>query len=190
MTTPVTPPAAPNPKFPRYSKESFPSYRFIPGLNPHPTEYPQGHSYQKQHTPIKPLNIKTWNTNPTYLWATDLYNYAFWWESHEVLEAFWRLAKKQNDELVSIYIQGLIKVNAAYLKLYMRQSRGWLILYEQARDHLREVQKSHDVYMGVDLNCYLKDLEKQFLAENLRKTKSCPVFFSNYAFLTLRDLSC
>jgi len=34
----------------RYSSQDFPPYRYVPGLHPHPTNSPEGHSYGENGT--------------------------------------------------------------------------------------------------------------------------------------------
>ena len=48
-----------------------------------------------------------------YLYAIDLYNYAYWWECHEVLEGLWRAGQttKQGN-----FFRALIQLAAANLK--------------------------------------------------------------------------
>src|SRR3989338_7998386 len=68
---------------PRYTQIKFPPYRFIPGENPHPTENPCGHSYGKKGLDIGLFVPADWRKNEQYLFGIDLYNYGYWWESHE-----------------------------------------------------------------------------------------------------------
>ena len=47
--------------YPRYTATPFPSYRFIPGENPHPIDDPKGHSYKKSVAIPISLEIQNWN---------------------------------------------------------------------------------------------------------------------------------
>lgn len=68
-----------------FPRKLFPSYRHILGVTPNPVNNPLGHSYKLSiiETPI--INKNNWKTNSTYLYAIDLFNFAYWWECHEYL---------------------------------------------------------------------------------------------------------
>ncbi len=47
------------PRVPRYSREPFPAYRFVPGEHPHPTRDPAGHSFGRPEAVVPP-SPETW----------------------------------------------------------------------------------------------------------------------------------
>ena len=99
---------------PRYTQIKFPPYRFIPGENPHPTENPRGHSYGKKELDDTRLFVpEDWSKNEQFLFGIDLYNYGYWWESHEAFEALWRITP--HGHVSRDYLQGLIKISGAFL---------------------------------------------------------------------------
>ena len=99
---------------PRYTQIKFPPYRFIPGENPHPTENPRGHSYGKKELDDTRLFVpEDWSKNEQCLFGIDLYNYGYWWESHEAFEALWRITP--HGHVSRDYLQGLIKISGAFL---------------------------------------------------------------------------
>lgn len=113
-----------HPSPPRYASErEFPSYAYVPGRNPHPTQDPAGHSHG--HEPEEPaayFEAERWCENSDYLFGVDLYNHGYLWEAHEAWEGIWHSARA--DELQAGFLQGLIQCTAAALKLTMEQHRG------------------------------------------------------------------
>lgn len=145
---------------PRYTQIKFPPYRFIPGENPHPTENPLGHSYGKKEPEIGIFVPENWRTTEQYLFGIDLYNYGYWWESHEAWESLWRVASRR--DVSRDYLQGLIKISAAFLKWHLKQLPGLDNLYAGAVQHLLRVRREHPVYMGLNITDHLKKLEYHF----------------------------
>ncbi len=152
--------STPNPPHARYSQKPFPPYRFILGENPHPTADPAGHLYGKEEEDPGTLTLENWSTNETYLYGVDLYNYAYWWEAHEAFEGLWREFPPVVIE--AHFLQGLIKIAAAFYKWQLQDRRGVEIHYAGGAELLGEVAARHPVYMGLDLKDHLGKLEKQF----------------------------
>ncbi|MDP2652539.1 MAG: DUF309 domain-containing protein [Candidatus Omnitrophota bacterium] len=178
-------PSAPSENFSRYSQKSFPSYRYIQGLALHPTEHPQGHSFGRREPPPSVLAPKSWDQNEAYLFGVDLYNYAYWWESHEAWEGLWRL--QPLDHPTSQFLQGLIKVSAAFLKWFLHQRRGMELTYQGAVAHLQAVRTRTRYYMGVDLDDHLKRLEKHFAPALKGEDAPWPDPLDGYPFIVLGD---
>ena len=65
----------------RYSSRVFPPYRYVPGLHPHPTNSPDGHSYGLEDEEHEKWNSESWSKNEDYLniiiRPKDNHNYAF-----------------------------------------------------------------------------------------------------------------
>ena len=99
-----------------------PAYRFVPGLNAHPTQDPQGHSA------VKPRHAEL-SARDTLLFGIDLYHQGYLWEAHEAWEHLWRQVGRQSLE--GRLLQALIKNAAAVLKAHVRSARG-------ARRHSRD----------------------------------------------------
>ena len=146
----------------RYSPKPFPPYRFIPGVNPHPTESPQGHSYRRFESSVQPLKANNWFENETYLYGIDLYNHEYWWESHEAWESLWKLSPE--DPLTRDFLQGLIKISAAFIKWQLKTPRGVAIHFHSALNHLQKVREQYSSYMGIDLPQHIKHLTDHFSA--------------------------
>ena len=156
------------PEAPRLSPhKSFPAYRYVPGLNPHPSRDPQGHSHY-----VPP---DRWRENEEYLHGIDLYHQSYFWESHEVWEGLWHLTDKEGPE--GQWLQGLIQNSAALLKVHQH-------LWDAAR-HLSQksyrrltfvmnagVDSSEGRYMGISVKDLLKDMESYYrplwIKEDLR----------------------
>src|SRR5258705_12530756 len=145
-------PAAPNVSWPRYSTTVFPKYRFVPGRGPHPRRDPQGHSFgTPEPKPPKPDPAK-WRENDLYMHGIDLYNFAFWWECHEALEALWHAAGHETP--TGQFLQGIIQVSAANLKKYMGLEKT---AREMSAAGLARHAGLPDPYMGVNLGLFARE---------------------------------
>jgi len=173
---------APDSKYSRYTHKPFPSYRFVLGENPHPTEDPKGHSYGQSVEEPGILKPDKWYENETYLFGVDLYNYAFWWESHEAFESLWkRLAK---DDSTSDFLQGLIKISAAFLKWHLKKQRGLETLYTGGIGHLQKVLNNSTEYMGLNLMNHIAKVSIHF-REVIALPHKWPDPFIDYPFIVL-----
>lgn len=106
MSDPVRPP--------RYSAREMPPYSYVPGQFPHPIRDPAGHSYGIPPEIVEPIGESSWRTNAAWLWAIDLFNHGFYWESHEVWEGLWHAAGRRGA--TADFLKGLIKLAAAGVK--------------------------------------------------------------------------
>ena len=141
----------------RYSSFEFPHYRFIPGVHPHPTNSPEGHSFGHEDEEVVKWDSDLWNTNQNYLFGIDLYNYHFYWEAHEAWEGLWMASVKNSSE--HMFLQGLIKLGAALLKIRMAKLEiqdliGARNLAKSGMSLLSKVEPSN--FMGLDIPKYLK----------------------------------
>jgi predicted metal-dependent hydrolase len=80
------------------------------------------------------------------LYGIDLYNFAYWWECHEVFEGLWHAVG--HDTAQGNFFQALIQIAAANLKRF--------IGYEQAaqnlaRSGLARLQNLPQLYMGINV---------------------------------------
>ena len=168
---------SPDPHYPRYTARPLPPYRFIIGENPHPQENPQGHSYRQPlgiykfndrvsyHLSLEdaelldPLN---WFENEAYLFGVDLYNYAFWWEAHEIFEHLWRQFSRTSSP--GYFFQGLIQVSGAFLKWHLKQQEGLEHLHTAGLEHLKFVCDQQTHFMGIALMDHIAKLSSHFRA--------------------------
>ena len=119
---------------PRYAPDiALPPYSYIPGHDlPHPVNDPRGHSFghASQPTPVAPDVLSQLPTNPAsrrrtlavpftassgWLYAVDLFNEGFYWESHEAWELFWNSLGRTTPG--ARFVQGLILLAAASVKI-------------------------------------------------------------------------
>lgn len=137
------------PDRPRYSTRAFPDYRFVPGQTPHPRRHPQGHSFGLAEPRPLRFNQDEWSASEDYLHAVDLYNFAYWWESHEVFEGLWHAFGCKTQE--GIFFQALIQFAAANLKRVLGKEAATANLAQRGLERLQKVP-SH--YMGIDLAAF------------------------------------
>jgi uncharacterized protein len=160
---------------PRYApRRPLPPYRFVPGLNPHPSRDRKGHSYRGGAPEPRPPRLppERWRENEEYLHGCDLYNHAYWWEAHEAWEGLWHLTRKSETE--GLFLQGLIQVSAAHLKRHMAEAEGSAKLARLALEKLRVVEaavlagsqregQQKGTYMGLEVSPFVKAVERYLI---------------------------
>ena len=129
----------------RYSTQIFPNYRFIPGQTPHPRRHPQGHFFGVQEPRPPAFEEDGWSASTDYLYAIDLYNFGYWWESHEVFEGLWH-ASRHNPNAGNFF-QALIQLAAANLKHLLGRE---LAVKNLTLRGIERLQKAPPRYMGLD----------------------------------------
>lgn len=130
---------------PRYTERSLPPYRHLPFQNPHPFLDADGHSYGEKLEPITGFSVNNWQQSNEYLYAIDLFNHGFWWEAHERLKHISVGAGRESE--TGQFVQGLIQVAAAMLKLYLKEEDPARTLADLGLSHLRAGQNP---YLGID----------------------------------------
>lgn len=145
----------PDPSWPRYSVRPFPSYRFVPGNNQHPRHNPKGHSHGFGEPNPTRFAPEQWQESDDYCYAVDLYNYAYWWECHEVFEGLWHVAGHQSEQ--GNFFQGLIQLAAANLKLFMGNQQAARNLLHSG---LVRLQRVPEFYMGLDVAGFTNELRQ------------------------------
>jgi len=141
----------------RYASVDFPPYRYVPGIHPHPTNSPEGHSYEEEDEDLDKWDSNLWRDNQDYLFGVDLYNYHYYWEAHEAWEGLWIAAVRNSSE--HCFLQGLIKLGAALLKIRMAHFEiqdliGARNLSKSGIDLLFKV--GADYFMGLDIPKFSK----------------------------------
>lgn len=145
-------PGASDSEWLRYSSRSLPAYRFVPGVTPHPRRHPGGHSYGQPEPALSAPAPDQWQTSDAYLYGVDLYNFAFWWECHEVFEGFWCAAPKTEP---GCFFQALIHVAAANLKICMGSPASADRLSLAAFERFQTLPH---IYMGIDVRGFERDM--------------------------------
>src|SRR5262249_14550794 len=116
---------------------AWPSYAFVPGRGlPHPVRDPLGHLFDTINK-VEKMNPDQWHECRAYLQGVDLFNYGFYWEAHEAWESIWRAYDR--SETLALFLQGLIKLAAAGVKVREGIPRGTAGLAAGAANHFREV---------------------------------------------------
>jgi uncharacterized protein len=146
---------------PRYSDRPFPAYRFIPGKTPHPTRDPDGHSYNKQPEQLDSFNADQWLCCDEYLYGIDLFNYGYWWEAHEALEAVWVAAGRQTE--CGLFLQGLIQVAVAHLKKFQGFDD---VARRMAAEGLEKMNRINGIYLGIDIASFHSAVRLYFSSDN------------------------
>lgn len=175
-------PNQPRPPHNRYTSRALPPYRYIPGVNKHPVRDPSGHSYGQNHAPLAFVAPEDWRANEEYLFGVDLYNNAYWWESHEAWENVWHTTDK--DSPYGQYLQGLIQIAAAFIKWHSREREGVKKLFAIGISRLKFTAAAHPEFMGLELNAHVALLESHF-ARVLNANNAWPDALADYPFLTL-----
>lgn len=150
----MTQPTPLNPNWPRYSPRLFPSYRYLPGQTPHPRRNPRGHSYGQSEPKPGLFPADQWERSDDYRYGIDLYNFAYWWESHEIFEGLWHAAGRNSVQ--GNFFQSLIQLAAANLKRFMGNDvAAWKLIHAGIL-RLRNVPSA---YMGIDIMHVLYTLQ-------------------------------
>jgi predicted metal-dependent hydrolase len=84
-----------------------------------------------------------------------LFNFAYWWESHEVFEALWHACGRLTPE--GRFFQGLVQLAAAHLKRRMGNPAAAFRLFRRACVTL---QQAPALCMGIDITTLVQDIER------------------------------
>lgn len=107
-----------------------PPYAFLPGVNTHP-EKPGGHMHGHKVS-VEAIELQSTLSNPDFCYALDLFNHAYYWESHVWWEALWNKVGRKGE--CADFLKGLIKVAAALVKHKLEQA-------DAAHGHLMRAQE-------------------------------------------------
>lgn len=145
-------PAPANADWPRYSSSPFPAYRFVPGNSPHPRRNPQGHSFGCPEPSPTPCRPEEWAQSEDYRFGIDLYNFAYWWECHEVFEGFWHAVGRKTEQ--GLFFQALIQLTAENLSALRTMPLPHVVFWERALvsflDYLIATWESTSQVCGTD----------------------------------------
>jgi predicted metal-dependent hydrolase len=140
----------------RYSSQPFPRYRFIPGQHPHPRRDPKGHSYGRPEPRPASCDPTDWRQSEEYRYGVDLYNFAYWWESHEVFEGLWKAVGPRTEQ--GSFFQALIDLAAGNLKQHMDKSHPAINLWKSS---LARLEKLPSPYMGLNIRSLAAAITKR-----------------------------
>src|SRR5215212_5529968 len=157
---PPSEPSAPDPAWPRYTSGPLPAYRFVPGRTPHPRRSPRGHAYGRPELGPVSLDPAAWAECEIYRRGIDLYNFAYWWESHEIFEAIWHGAGRSG--VLGGFAQGMVQIAAAHLKRFMGAQEGARALLDRGLSRLGVVPSP---YLGVQVRRFEREVVAYFRGE-------------------------
>lgn len=141
---------------------SFPAYRYVPGVHPHPQRDPAGHSYgtRPQHEHRFDWSVDAWATLTDWLWGVDLFNAFYFWEAHEAWEVLW--AAKPRESAPGQLLQGLIQVAAALLKIRLASLAGAATLSHAGVARMRRAAAERQSMLGLDVHRVIDDFVNYF----------------------------
>lgn len=155
------------------SERQLPPYRFVPGLNPHPINDPNGHAYgvefPKNYT--SELTERNSHQHPGFLYGVDLFNHAYWWECHELFEAIWKASPNQK---IKNALQGIIQIAAILLNACMGPPKDAAIrnLYTSVSEKFSELADGNlGIHYG-NLQLHTKNALPLILSETPSKQES------------------
>ncbi|MBD3266669.1 DUF309 domain-containing protein [bacterium] len=135
----------------------FPSYSYVPGEAPHPTRDRDGHSYEEEAediTLVPAPDPENWQKSKLYLYGIDLFNYGYYWETHEAWEDLWHALGRTGT--TANFLKGIIHLAAAGIKAKQGQTGSMQKHARRAAGLLNEIRlkrpKEQPFYMGLDLN--------------------------------------
>lgn len=155
---------APDRAVPRYCPERpLPPYRFVPGLQPHPTRHPSGHSYVPAGKPLHhpAWDAADWRQLDDWLAGVDRFNAFYFWEAHESWESLWASATPR-DGAPARTLQGLIQITAALLKIHLGTLAGAASLSREGVEKLAESAADSPSLLGLDLRATASDFHHYF----------------------------
>lgn len=144
----------------RYSRLPLPPYRFVPGESPHPTRDPAGHSFRDPAGPPVAWRPEEWRQLERWLWAVDLFNHGYWWESHEALEELWHAAGRTTPP--ARFVQALIHLSAACLNRHRGHGAAARRQAARAVRGLRAARTLGPIVMGVDVAALAVEVARAF----------------------------
>jgi hypothetical protein len=115
----------------------FPPYAFVPGRHPHPLREATGDGASAPPSDAEQRH------------AVDLFNHGYYWEAHEVWEAWWHIAGRHSAE--GRLLQGLIGLAAAGVKAREGNARGVVHHAYRAREIFQALTDGPPVLLGFSI---------------------------------------
>lgn len=134
----------------------------MPGLHPHPTRDPRGHSYGPAPAlhPHAGWDAGDWRRLDDWLAGVDRFNRFYFWEAHEAWEGLWAAAPR--DSVPARTLQGLIQVAGALLKIHSGALRGAAALSREGIDKLAGSAAAAPSLLGLDLRATVTEFVHYF----------------------------
>ena len=136
---------------------------------------PDGHSYDKPEPAPSAFRPEEWHQSEDYLYGIDLYNFAYWWECHEIFEGLWHAAGHNTEQ--GHFLQALIQLAASNLKRFLGNQQAAQNLLNSG---LNRLQKTPKLYMGIDVatlteECLRHRVDPDFCAPPIRLHEQEPM---------------
>ena len=141
----------------------FPPYSFIPTQNLNPNRV--GGYREGIPDPISsPIDKDNFLDHKDYLFAIDLINHGFYWESHVYFEAIWNAHKRKGD--VASYCKALVKIAAGAIKHKQGRSESAKRLFEGAVNIFETLPSTF--YLGISAD-ELVSIAKMWMVDGQRE---------------------
>tara|TARA_B100000029_G_scaffold115257_1_gene107729 strand:+ start:115 stop:651 length:537 start_codon:yes stop_codon:yes gene_type:complete len=138
----------------------FPDYAHVPGLTPHPKKK-GGHSEFLEDPEPETMDEKKPYNSGDFLYAVDLFNHGFYWESHVWWEGLWHACGRKG--VMGDFLKALIKLGAAGVKAKAKELKGVTLHSRRAQELFDGIlDRGFNYYAGFyiqDLLTYSKDIE-------------------------------
>jgi len=131
----------------------------VPGQTPHPRRNSLGHSYGQPEPKPTPFSADQWQASEDYLYGIDLYNFAYWWECHEVFEGLWHAVGHNSEQ--GNFFQALIQLTAANLKSFLGSHAAAHNLFRSGIIRLQKVLPS---YQGIDVPRLTEEIQAYLIS--------------------------
>jgi predicted metal-dependent hydrolase len=142
----------------------------VPGRTPHPRRTSHSHSYGQSELNPTAFPPDQWQRSKDYLYGIDLYNHAYWWESHEIFEGLWKMAGRHTEQ--GNFFQALIQLAAANLKLFMGNRQAAQNLLQRG---LIRLQRVPAYYMGMDVARLTEDVRQRVNGPEFQAPLMCVI---------------
>ena len=166
----------------RLTTKRLPPYAFTPGVNPHPYKSEQGHMYGQEEPKVKKIDQTHWQSNQDYLYALDLLNHGYFWESHVWFEALWN--EHGRNSLIATLMKAFIKVAAAGVKARQGKQQASLGHLKRAKE-LFSLSLKHSL-LGFKIQSITIEIEKvekeleEFIADKHRQSRCFHLLAPNF----------
>ena len=134
-------------------RDALPPYRHQPGVTPHPTRDPAGHSFgQGDPFPLEAFDAARARGDARFERGIRLFDEGYHWEAHEVWEGAWRATPRERAEWA--FLKGLIQLAAAFVHRRAGKASAGRI-GERGMRHLADAAGGAGSYASVDVTALI-----------------------------------
>lgn len=153
------------PNAPRFCpSRSFPEYRYVRGLNAHPSQDESGHSYGVSRT-LAAITRTDWHKHEDFLFGIDLYHHGYLWESRRI----WRgiSAATSEDCLETSLLGALVMNSAAQIRAHRGNAQGARTYSQSARWYAARIRSigydgAGNRFMGFDIGDLIEQIDRHY----------------------------